>query len=130
MIKEKEYLFLNAADNPSQNILKFVPKVCTSRSSLENKNAQRLPAFNSSYPRQKQKMLLAIQNRPEAEFTEFEPRLKFKPRMKYGWFHLKSYSMFQDFSRRSIETGFWGIQDAAKIHYIRTLQVSLVLASL
>ena len=25
---------------------------------------------------------------PEAEFKEFEPRLKFKPRLKYGWFHL------------------------------------------
>ena len=37
---------------------------------------------------------------PEAEFKEFEPRLK------YGWFHLKLYSMFQDLSRRSIETDF------------------------
>ena len=46
---------------------------------------------------------------PEAEFKEFEPRLKFKPRLKYGWFHLKLYSMFQDLSRRSIETGFWRI---------------------
>ena len=27
----------------------------------------------------------------EAEFKEFEPRLKFKPRLKYGWFHLKLY---------------------------------------
>jgi len=26
---------------------------------------------------------------PEAEFKEFEPRLK------YGWFHLKLYQMFQ-----------------------------------
>ena len=33
---------------------------------------------------------------PETEFTEFEPRLKFKPRLKYGWFHLKLYSIFQD----------------------------------
>ena len=30
----------------------------------------------------------------EAEFKEFEPGLKFKPGLKYGWFHLKSYSMF------------------------------------
>ena len=36
---------------------------------------------------------------PEAEIKEF----------KYGWFHLKLYSIFQDLSRRSIETGFWGI---------------------
>ena len=39
----------------------------------------------------------------EAEFKEFEPRLK------YGLFHLKSYSIFQDLSRRSIETGYWQI---------------------
>jgi len=45
----------------------------------------------------------------KAEFKEFERRLKFKPRLKYGWFHLNLYSMFQDLSRRSIETGFWVI---------------------
>ena len=49
----------------------------------------------------------------EAEFKEFEPRLKFKTRLKYDWFHLKLYSMFQDLSRRSIKTGFKGIWDAA-----------------
>ena len=48
---------------------------------------------------------------PEAEFKEFVPRLK--PGLKNGWFHLKSYSMFQDLSRRSIETGFSGIWGAA-----------------
>ena len=40
-----------------------------------------------------------------AEFKEFEPRLKFKPWLKYGWLHLKSYSMFHDLSQRSIEPG-------------------------
>ena len=45
----------------------------------------------------------------ETEFTEFEPWLKFKPRLKYCEFHLKLYSMFQDLSPRSIETGFWWI---------------------
>ena len=45
----------------------------------------------------------------EAEFKEFEPRLKFKPPLKYGWFLLKLYSIFQDLSRRSIETDFWRI---------------------
>ena len=35
-----------------------------------------------------------------AEFKEFERRFKFKPRFKYGWFHLKLYQMFQDLSRR------------------------------
>ena len=32
---------------------------------------------------------------PEAEFKEFEPRLKFKPRLKYGWFHLYNFSRFK-----------------------------------
>ena len=54
----------------------------------------------------------------EAEFKEFESRLK------YGWFHLKMYSMFQDLSRRSIDPGFWRILVAAQIlfiiKYIRT----------
>ena len=31
---------------------------------------------------------------PVAEFKEFERRFKFKPRLKYGWFHLKLYQMF------------------------------------
>ena len=53
---------------------------------------------------------------PEAEFYEFEPRLKFETRFKYGWFHLKLYSMFQDLSWRSTKTGFWQIWDAAQIH--------------
>ena len=35
-------------------------------------------------------LLKQVQSRPEAEFKEFEPRLKF------GWFHLKLYSIFQD----------------------------------
>ena len=39
---------------------------------------------------------------PVAEFKEFERRFKFKPRFKYGWFHLKLYLMFQDLSRRLI----------------------------
>ena len=37
-----------------------------------------------------------------AEFKEFERRFKFKPRLKYGCFHLKLYQMFQDLSRRLI----------------------------
>ena len=32
--------------------------------------------------------------------AEFERRFKFKPRLKYGWFHLKLYQMFQNLSRR------------------------------
>ena len=37
---------------------------------------------------------------PVAEFKEFERRFKFKPRFKYGWFHLKLYQMFPDLSQR------------------------------
>ena len=46
---------------------------------------------------------------PEAEFKEFEPWLEFKPRLKYGWFHLKLYLIFQELSQRLIETSFCGI---------------------
>ena len=42
----------------------------------------------------------------KAKFKEFDPRFKFKSRLKYGWFHLNLYSIFQDLSRRSIKTGF------------------------
>ena len=45
---------------------------------------------------------------PETEFKEFDLRL-FKPWLKFGWFRLKLYLIFQDLSRRSFETGFWGI---------------------
>ena len=58
--------------------------------------------------------LISLQ--PKAEFKEFEPRIKFKTRLKYGWFRLKLYSMFRDLSWRSIETGFWRILDVAQIH--------------
>ena len=50
-----------------------------------------------------------LELKSEAEFKEFEPRFKFKPQLRYGWFHLKPYQIFQDLSRRSIETGFWQI---------------------
>ena len=47
-----------------------------------------------------------IFNKTEAELKEFEWRLKFKPPLKYVWFNLKLYFIFQDLSRRLIETGF------------------------
>ena len=39
---------------------------------------------------------------PLAEYKEFERRFKFKPRLKYGWFRLNLYQMFQDLTRRLI----------------------------
>ena len=51
---------------------------------------------------------------PEAEFKEFEARLKVKTRLKYGWFHLKLYLIIQDSSLRSIETGFGGFKTLLK----------------
>ena len=45
----------------------------------------------------------------EAEFKDFRHPLR------YGWFHLKLYSMFQDLSRSLIETGFRRIEDATQI---------------
>ena len=61
-------------------------------------------------------IMTLVFNSSEAEFKEIEQWLKFETRLKYGWFHLKLYSMFQDLSRRSIETGFWRIWDVAQIH--------------
>ena len=46
--------------------------------------------------------------KPEAELKKFESRLK------YGWFHLKLYLIFQDLSRRSIKTGFVGFETRLK----------------
>jgi len=51
--------------------------------------------------------LMIFSNKTEAEFKETEPRLKFKTLLKYGWFHLNLYSIFQDSSHHLIETGFW-----------------------
>ena len=48
------------------------------------------------------KIINSQNQKHEAEFKEFEPRFKFKPRLYYGWFHLKLYQMFQDLSRPSI----------------------------
>ena len=46
----------------------------------------------------------------EAEFKEFEPRFKFKPRLRYGWFHLKLYQMFQDLAGAQFKPGFGGFK--------------------
>jgi len=54
------------------------------------------------------KLILNISFRWVEQFKEFEPGLK------YGWFHLKLYYIFQDLSRRSIETGFWGFETRLK----------------
>ena len=70
-----------------------------------------MPLFNFNWVPCTNAFIEISLNRSEAEFKEFEPRLKFKPPLKYGWFHLKLYSIFQDLSRRLIETGFCGILD-------------------
>ena len=48
-------------------------------------------------------LILLNYAQPEAEFKESEPLLKFKTRLKYGWFHLKGIQFFK------IETGYWQI---------------------
>ena len=60
----------------------------------------------------KSENLITLLQTSEAGFIEF----KFEPGLNYGWFHLQLYSIFQDLSRRWIETGFWGIWDEAQIH--------------
>ena len=65
-------------------------------------------------------------NLPNTEFKEFEPRLKCKLRLKYGCFHLKSYSSFQDLSRRSIKTSFWRF--STRIKFIKFGQCNIFLS--
>ena len=62
---------------------------------------------------------------PEAEFKEFEPRFKLKPRLKYGWFHLKLFSMFQDLilCLPSGSMQRWQLQ--LQLHYKGTLEYKL-----
>ena len=60
-----------------------------------SKNKQRMPISKLHWNRSKSEDV-----KPEAKFKEFQQRLKFESRLKYGWFRLKLYSMFQDFSRR------------------------------
>ena len=55
---------------------------------------------------------------PESEFKEFEPQLKFKPPLKYGWFHLKLYSIFQDLSRHLIKPVFVGFE--TRLNFIKS----------
>ena len=59
-------------------------------------------------------------NSSETKFKEFEPRLNFETRLKYGWIFLKLYSLFQDLSRCSIEIVFLADLDAAQINKFRT----------
>ena len=49
-------------------------------------------------------------NLSEAELEEFEPRLKFERRLKYGRFHLKLYTMFQDLRRTQLKFIKFGLR--------------------
>ena len=40
--------------------------------------------LNGRHDKLESNFLILISVEPEAEFKEFEPRLKFKPRLKYG----------------------------------------------
>ena len=46
----------------------------------------------------------------EAEFKEFELQLKFKPQLKYGWFHLKLCSMFKIYPGAQLKPVFSGFK--------------------
>ena len=68
--------------------------------------------------------------RSEAELKEFERRLKYKPRLKYGWFHLKFHiqatallkPVFGGFKTRLkfIKFEQW-IQDVERLFYMSYL---------
>ena len=63
-----------------------------------NRDSKYCAAMSSTPPPLQKNVLIS----PVTEFKEFERRFRFKPRFKYGWFHLKLYQMFQDLSRRLI----------------------------
>ena len=50
---------------------------------------------NQENPLKLEKRRYLLHYLSEAEFKEYEPQLKFKPRIKYDWIHLKSYTMFK-----------------------------------
>ena len=54
----------------------------------------------------------------EAEFKEFEPKLKFQTRLKYGWFHLNNKSLkYQRFTQSCCEDiGIRKIKFVAETH--------------
>ena len=45
---------------------------------------------------------------PEVEFKEIVPCLKFETQLKHGCFHLKLYSVFQDWASAQFEPVFSG----------------------
>ena len=49
----------------------------------------------------------------EAEFKEFQLRLKFETRLKHCWFYLKLHLVLRDLSQHSIGTGFFAVQLAS-----------------
>jgi len=66
---------------------------------MHDDETQKIKGFKMSY----------LDKKYETEFKKLKRWLKFKPPLKYGWFLLKLYSMFQVYYRRLIETGFWRI---------------------
>ena len=60
-------------------------------------------------------MRVSFGEKISAKIKSSEARFKIEARLKYGWFQLNLYTMFQDLSRRSIETGFWVDLDATQI---------------
>ena len=104
--------YKKSGKNPDTSILYFVRFYALIRQYID-KNTQNYKVNSKSEYAQKKfrfkvfnavfifiNHLLLMQS--VAEFKEFERRFKFKPRFKYGWFHLKLYQMFEDLSRRLI----------------------------
>ena len=104
------------SNNLSLKYQRFTPLGCKDIGISEKRNNQSWPLCNLFkkkhglllQTRQKEKIqvfptsskwVIPIFLQPEAKYIEFEPRLKFKTRLKYGWFNLKLYSIFQDLSR-------------------------------
>ena len=51
-------------------------------------------SVNSSHPPWNDGNMVPLKDFSDAEFKEFEARLKFKPWLKYGWLHLNCIKFF------------------------------------
>ena len=70
----------------------FQARNMTISSTLINRQKLMGTVVNLAFPYLMEALLIT---RSEAEFKEFKRWLKFKPRLKYGWFHLKLYQRFR-----------------------------------
>ena len=53
---------------------------------------------------------IKVETSTEAKFKDFEPRLKFVTRLKYGWFHLNCIKCFKIYAGAQLKPVFDGFE--------------------